>query len=53
VLRVEHRLLPRAVQAVCDGSVALAPDGTVQGQVTLLPSPHAPFDEFSLPSDPH
>jgi phosphoribosylglycinamide formyltransferase-1 len=51
VLRVEHRLLPRAVQAVCDGSVALEPDGSVRGRVPLPPSPDAPADEFLLPSD--
>jgi len=51
VLRVEHRLLPRAVQAVCDGSVALECDGTVRGRVILPASPDAPFDEFLLPSD--
>jgi phosphoribosylglycinamide formyltransferase 1 len=53
VLRVEHRLLPLAVQAVCDGSVALQPDGAVHGRVIMPPSPHTPFDEFLLPSDPH
>lgn len=51
VLRVEHRLLPRAVQAVCDGSVALQSDGTVRGRVFLSPSLDAPLDEFALPSD--
>jgi len=51
VLRVEHRVLPRAVQAVCDGTVALQSDGTVRGRVPMPPSLDAPPDEFSLPSD--
>jgi len=51
VLRVEHRLLPRAVQAVCDGTVVLQSDGTVRGRVLMPPSLDAPRDEFLLPSD--
>lgn len=51
VLRVEHRLLPRAVHAVCDGTVSLQSDGTVRGRVILPPSLDAPPDEFLLPSD--
>lgn len=51
VLRVEHRVLPRAVQAVCDGTIVLHSDGTVHGRVLLPPSLDAPFDEFMLPSD--
>lgn len=50
VLRVEHRLLPRAVHAVCAGTVSLQPDGTVRGRVMMPPSLDAPPDEFSLPS---
>ena len=33
VLRIEHRLYPRAVQAVADGRVALGDDGRVRGDV--------------------
>ena len=35
VLRAEHALLPRAVQAVAAGTVALDADGTVRGAYTL------------------
>ncbi len=51
VLRVEHRLLPRAVHAVCNGTVSLQSDGSVRGRVPMPPSLDAPHDEFSLPSD--
>jgi formyltetrahydrofolate-dependent phosphoribosylglycinamide formyltransferase len=44
VLRVEHRLLPRAVQALCAGHVALHADGRVTGAVVLDP-PEAPSDD--------
>ena len=33
VLRVEHRLYPRAIQAVAEGRVALGEDGRVRGDV--------------------
>lgn len=43
VLRVEHLLLPRAVDALARGAVSLADDGRVQGGTPL-----APPDAFSL-----
>lgn len=43
VLRVEHLLLPRAVDALARGAVRLDADGRVQGGVAMAP-PHA----FSL-----
>ncbi|HMS03576.1 MAG TPA: formyltransferase family protein, partial [Gemmatimonadaceae bacterium] len=47
VLRVEHRLLPLAVQQVASGAVALGPDGRVRGVVPLAGVGHD--DEFLLP----
>jgi len=49
VLRIEHLLLPRAVDALARGAVALGADGRVCGGVTA-----APADAFSLhlPDDP-
>ena len=47
VLRVEHRLLPLAVQQVASGAVALGPDGRVRGVVPLAGVGHD--DQFVLP----
>ena len=47
VLRVEHLLLPRVVQAVAAGRVTLAPDGSVVGPFRDGP----PDAAFTLPSD--
>jgi len=47
VLRVEHLLLPRAVQAVAAGHVTLAPDGSVVGAFSDGPADAA----FTLPDD--
>ena len=48
VLRVEHALLPRAVDAVARGSVALGGDGRVRGGIAAAPpsafSLHMPDD---------
>ena len=48
VLRVEHLLLPRVVQAVADGRVRLAPDGSVVGPFRDGPADAA----FTLPAEP-
>lgn len=47
VLRVEHRLLPHAVQQVASGAVTLDADGRVHGVVPLPTVGRA--DEFALP----
>jgi formyltetrahydrofolate-dependent phosphoribosylglycinamide formyltransferase len=51
VLRAEHALLPRVVQAVATGTVALADDGTVVGAFAL-PLNVAPFALASSPDAP-
>jgi len=48
VLRVEHLLLPRVVQAVAAGRVTLAPDGSVVGPFRDGP----PDAAFALPAVP-
>ena len=47
VLRVEHLLLPRVVQAVASGRATLAPDGSVVGPFRDGP----PDAAFTLPDD--
>jgi formyltetrahydrofolate-dependent phosphoribosylglycinamide formyltransferase len=50
VLRVEHLLLPRAVQALCTGEIALDASGRVTGFVAL-DAPSVPHDDvFTLSS---
>jgi phosphoribosylglycinamide formyltransferase-1 len=48
VLRLEHRLLPLAVEHVAAGAVVLTPEGQVRGVVPLPAGDRA--DEFTLPS---
>jgi formyltetrahydrofolate-dependent phosphoribosylglycinamide formyltransferase len=50
VLRVEHQLLPRAVQALCAGAVALDAEGRSTGVVPFAPADTPPDDTFVLSS---